>query len=161
MRAPESIEGMEVSAGARVFSFSGQKLDDRLPKNCHSCAACLRSIRSAKLRRDLHLRPEFRPPDGCGTDLRIRLAETEDAEDFLELTAEERSLVELRLAVSRAVRARRLKSKLTQSEVARKLKTSQPNVCKMESGSRDVSLDQMFRAFFALGGKSKEVLLLK
>jgi hypothetical protein len=85
----------------------------------------------------------------------------EDAEDFLELTAEERSLVELRLAVSRAVRDLRVRSNLTQTDVAKRLKTSQPNVCKMEAGSRDVSLDQMFRAFFVLGGKPNEVFLAR
>ena len=37
----------------------------------------------------------------------------EDAEDFLELTAEERQLVELRLVLSRAIRARREQQNLT------------------------------------------------
>jgi hypothetical protein len=41
----------------------------------------------------------------------------EDAEDFLELTVEERRLVELRLAVSRAVRKHREQQKLTQGRV--------------------------------------------
>jgi hypothetical protein len=84
-----------------------------------------------------------------------------NAEDFLELTDEERGLVELRLAVSRAVRNRRVKRKLTQSAVARRLRTSQPNVSKIESAARDVSLDQMFRALFALGGNAKEILHLQ
>jgi predicted XRE-type DNA-binding protein len=84
----------------------------------------------------------------------------EDADDFLELTDEERSLVDLRLAVSTAVRNRRMRRKLTQHAVAKKLKTSQPNVSKIENGSRDVSLDQMFRAYFALGGRSKDILRL-
>ena len=53
--------------------------------------------------------------------------------------------------VSRAVRARRVQSKLTQSDVARELKTSHLNVCKMESGFRDVSLDQICGAFFVVG----------
>jgi predicted XRE-type DNA-binding protein len=64
-----------------------------------------------------------------------------DAEDFLELTVEERQLVELRVAVSRAVRALRERQNLTQTQVARKLKTSQPRIAKLESGASDVSLD--------------------
>ncbi len=80
-----------------------------------------------------------------------------DAEDFLELTQEERDLVELRLAVSRAVRARRLKRRLTQAQAAELLKTSQPRVARMEMGTRGVSLDLMFRSLYALGGSLKDV----
>src|SRR5262249_55126107 len=80
----------------------------------------------------------------------------EDAEDFLELPAEERRLVDLRLAVSRAVRARRQQQRLTQEQLARKLKSSQSRVAKLEAGSADVSLDLMFRGLFALGGSLKD-----
>jgi predicted XRE-type DNA-binding protein len=83
----------------------------------------------------------------------------EDAEDFLELTVEERRLVDLRFAVSRAVRARREQQHLTQEQVARKLKSSQSRIAKMEAGSADVSLDLMFRALFALGGSVKDLRL--
>ena len=75
-----------------------------------------------------------------------------DAEDFLELNDEERRLVELRVAISRAVRARREQQGLTQQQVARRLKTSQPRVAMMEAGAADVSLDSMFRGLFVLGG---------
>jgi len=81
----------------------------------------------------------------------------EDAEDFLELTVEERRLVELRLAVSRAVRARREQQHLTQEQVAKKLNSSQSRVAKMEAGSTDVSLDLMFRGLFALGGSLEDL----
>jgi predicted XRE-type DNA-binding protein len=80
-----------------------------------------------------------------------------DAEDFLELTPEEQDLVELRIAVSRAVRARRVQQRLTQAETAKKLKTSQPRVAKIEAGASDVSLDLMFRGLFILGGTMKDV----
>jgi predicted XRE-type DNA-binding protein len=83
----------------------------------------------------------------------------EDAEDFLELTTEERRLVELRLAVSRAVRARREEQHLTQEQVARKLNSSQSRVAKLEAGAADVSLDLMFRGLFALSGSLKGLRL--
>jgi ribosome-binding protein aMBF1 (putative translation factor) len=82
----------------------------------------------------------------------------EDAEDFLELTEEERKLVQLRLDVCRAVRAQRKRAGLTQEQTARRLKTSQPRIARMESGAKDVSLDQMFHGLFALGGSAKDVL---
>ena len=81
----------------------------------------------------------------------------EDAEDFLELTEEERKLVHLRLAVSRAVRDRRKHLKLTQGQTAKLLKTSQPRIASMEAGAEDVSLDQMFHGLFALGGSMSDV----
>jgi predicted XRE-type DNA-binding protein len=80
-----------------------------------------------------------------------------DAEDFLELTEEERQLVELRVTVSRAIRERRKRQGLTQKQVAKKLNTSQPRVAKMEVGASDVSLDQMFRGLFSLGGSLKDL----
>jgi len=84
-----------------------------------------------------------------------------NAEDFLELTAEERHLVELRVAVSRAVRVLRERQNLTQKQVAKKLQTSQPRVAKIESGASDVSLDLMFRGLFALGGTLKDLRLAR
>jgi predicted XRE-type DNA-binding protein len=80
-----------------------------------------------------------------------------DAEDFLELSADERQLVALRIAVSRAVRSLREAQNLSQSQVAKKLKTSQPRIAKIEAGSSDVSLDLMFHGFFSLGGKISEL----
>lgn len=67
-----------------------------------------------------------------------------DAEDFLGLTEEERRLVELRLAVSRAVRTQRVKHGVTQQQLASKLKSSQSRVAKIESAAADVSLDLSF-----------------
>jgi DNA-binding XRE family transcriptional regulator len=75
-----------------------------------------------------------------------------DAEDFLELTREERLLVEIRVAVSNAIRARRKRSSLTQTEAAKLLKTSQSRFARIEAGSADVSLDLMFKGLFRLGG---------
>ena len=74
-----------------------------------------------------------------------------DAEDFIELTEEERQLVELRVTVGR-LRTQREWQGLTQKQVAKKLKTSQPRVARMEVGASDVSLDLMFRGLFSLGG---------
>ena len=80
-----------------------------------------------------------------------------DASDFLGLTTEERELVELRLAVSRAVRRGRQAKKMTQEQLARALESSQSRVAKIEAGAADVSLDLMFRGLFAVGGKLADV----
>lgn len=76
-----------------------------------------------------------------------------DAADFLELTDEERSMVEARLAASRAIRRAREKLGLTQQQLAEKLNSSQSRVAKIEAGASDVSLDLLVRALFAVGGR--------
>ncbi len=75
-----------------------------------------------------------------------------DAGDFLGLTEEESRLIDVRLAVSRAVRRLREERHMTQQQLAVKLKSSQSRVAKIEAGARDVSLDLMFRGLFAVGG---------
>jgi ribosome-binding protein aMBF1 (putative translation factor) len=85
----------------------------------------------------------------------------EHAEDFLELSEEERKLVRLRLAVCRAMRDRRKKIGLTQSQLAKRLNTSQPRIARMEAAADDVSLDQMFSGLFALGGSIKDIVKVR
>jgi transcriptional regulator with XRE-family HTH domain len=75
-----------------------------------------------------------------------------DAEDFLELTAEERCLVDLRVRMAREIRSLRLEQNLTQVELAKKMKTSQPRVNRIEAASSDVSLELLFRTYYILGG---------
>jgi hypothetical protein len=80
-----------------------------------------------------------------------------DAADFLGLTDEERQLVELRLAVSRAVRSRRKTQHLTQRQVAARMGSSQSRVAKIEAAAPDVSLDLMFSGLFAVGGGVSDI----
>lgn len=84
-----------------------------------------------------------------------------DAEDFLDLTVEERRLVALRVALSRLVRALRERQNLTQIEVAKRLKTSQPRIARIENAASDVSLDLMFRSLFALGGTLEDLRMAR
>ena len=80
-----------------------------------------------------------------------------DADDFLEITEEESRLVDIRLAVSRAVRNARIARNLTQAQAAKVLNTSQPNVSKIEGAAGDVSLDLVYRSLFRLGGTAADV----
>lgn len=82
-----------------------------------------------------------------------------DAEDFLELTLEERQLVDLRLALARQVRRLREARKMTQSQLASKLGSSQSRVAKIESATASVSLDLMMRGLFAVGGTLEDLSL--
>lgn len=76
-----------------------------------------------------------------------------NAEDFLGLTPEERQIVALRVAVARAVRLRREKMQLSQEELAKRIRSSQSRVAKIEAAASGISLDLSFRSLFALGGK--------
>ena len=79
------------------------------------------------------------------------------AADFLELSAEEAALVETRLAVSRALRQRRQRQGVTQGALAKKLRSSQSRVAKMEAGDPSISLDLLLRAFFATGATKRDL----
>ena len=80
-----------------------------------------------------------------------------DAADFLGLTDAEQKLVNLRIAVSRAVRKHRERKKMTQQELAKALKSSQSRVAKLEAGAPDVSLDLLFRSLFVVGGRLGDI----
>lgn len=79
------------------------------------------------------------------------------AADFLELTAEEAAVVEMRLAVSGALRVRRQRQGLTQAALAKKLHSSQSRVAKMEAADPSISLDLLLRAFFATGATKRDL----
>jgi predicted transcriptional regulator len=79
------------------------------------------------------------------------------AQDFLQLSDAERALVELRLALSHSLRNWRKRRGLSQVELARRLKSSQSRVAKMEAGDTSVSVDLLVRSLFAIGAKPKDL----
>jgi predicted XRE-type DNA-binding protein len=76
-----------------------------------------------------------------------------DAVDFLEMSDEERQLLDARVALALAIRRQRESLNLSQKELGARLKTSQPRVAKIERAAPDVSLDQLVRALTAAGGR--------
>ncbi len=85
----------------------------------------------------------------------------EDTADFLGLTEEEQLLVELRAGLAKAIRQRRSSSGISQQQAASKIKTTQPRFAKIEAAAPDVSLDQMFRGLFAVGGTVRDLIQRK
>ena len=75
-----------------------------------------------------------------------------DAAGFLEMSDEERQLLDVRVALALAIREQREASNLSQMELGARLKTSQPQIAKIERAASDVSLDQLLRALTAAGG---------
>ena len=82
---------------------------------------------------------------------------TGDAAEFLGLTAEEAAFVELKLALADYLREMRTQRGWTQSQVARRLGSSQSRVAKMEVADASVSLDLLVKSLLALGASRGEV----
>jgi len=77
--------------------------------------------------------------------------------EFLGLSKEEAAFVELKLALAGSLRAHRVRSRMTQTEVARALHSSQSRVAKMESGDPSVSIDLLVRSLLSLGVSRREI----
>jgi len=81
----------------------------------------------------------------------------DSAADFLEFSAEEAAFLETKLALSESLRTRRTAQRLSQAALAKRLKSSQSRVAKMEAADPTVSVDLLLRALFALGATPKDV----
>lgn len=77
--------------------------------------------------------------------------------DFLELSPEEAAFVELKLRLSESLRQRRTRQNLSQTALARKIKSSQSRVAKMEAGDPTVSIDLLIRALLATGATHSDL----
>jgi DNA-binding XRE family transcriptional regulator len=77
--------------------------------------------------------------------------------ELLGLSRAEEALVELKLLLSRSLRERRARRRLTQAQLARLLKSSQSRVAKMEAGDPSVSIDLLIRSLLAIGTTQREL----
>ena len=78
-------------------------------------------------------------------------------DEFLGLTSAESALIDTKLALGRSLRDRRAAEGLTQAALARRLRSSQSRVAKMEAGDSTVSVDLLLRALFSLGARPRDV----
>ena len=79
------------------------------------------------------------------------------AEDFLGLSVEEAAYVEMKVMLSRKLKEQRTRKRLSQTQVARLINSSQSRVARMEAGDPSVSLDLLVKSLLALGASRKEV----
>ena len=79
------------------------------------------------------------------------------AADLLDLSPEEARVIELRLALADCLREVRVQKRLSQAAVAKKIRSSQSRVAKMEAGDQSVSLDLLLRSLFALGVSRRQI----
>ena len=79
------------------------------------------------------------------------------AKDFLGMSDEEESYVNLRLRLAEGLKTRRQANGVTQVGLAQAIKSSQSRVAKMEAGDPTVSLDLLVKSLFALGASNREL----
>jgi ribosome-binding protein aMBF1 (putative translation factor) len=79
------------------------------------------------------------------------------AEEFLGLSKEEAAFVEMKLALAESLRKRRQARRLTQTQLARKIGSSQSRVAKMEAADSSVSIDLLVRSLLAMGVSRSDV----
>jgi ribosome-binding protein aMBF1 (putative translation factor) len=79
------------------------------------------------------------------------------AKDFLGMSDQEESYVNLRLSLAEGLKTRRQARGVTQIGLAQAIKSSQSRVAKMEAGDPTVSLDLLVKSLFALGASNREL----
>ena len=81
-------------------------------------------------------------------------------QEFLGLSGEETAFIELKLSLAQSLRTERQRRGLTQTQLAKRLESSQSRVAKMEAGDASVSVDLLVRSLFKLGAKRSDVARL-
>ena len=77
--------------------------------------------------------------------------------EFLQLSPQEAAYVEIKLELAEKLRQQRQKRKMSQSQLAKMVRSSQSRVAKMEAADPTVSLDLLVRSLLIVGSSSTEV----
>jgi len=77
--------------------------------------------------------------------------------EFLGLSDAEMMIIDMRITLGKRIRAARERQQLTQSDLAKRIRSSQPRVAKIEAGEEGVSLDLMTKAALAVGMTRKQI----
>lgn len=81
----------------------------------------------------------------------------ESVQEFLGLSDADAALIEMKLSLSRSLRDRRQQRGLSQVELAKRLRSSQSRVAKMEAGDPSVSMDLLVNSLLVLGAKPTDL----
>jgi DNA-binding XRE family transcriptional regulator len=77
--------------------------------------------------------------------------------EFLDLNDAEAQFLEIKFSLVRMLRLCRERNHLTQAQLAKKIKSSQSRVAKMEAGDPSVSLDLLMRSILAAGANRRQL----
>lgn len=78
-------------------------------------------------------------------------------QEFLDLSAEEAAYIEVKVRLAVGLREWRRRRALTQADLAKRLRSSQSRIAKMEAGDPSVSLDLLVRSLLTLGASRREL----
>lgn len=95
--------------------------------------------------------------DGKRRRLEARGWRVGTTQECLGLSAEEAAYVELKVRLAVGLREWRRRRNLTQAALAKRLRSSQSRIAKMEAGDPSVSLDLLVRSLLTLGASRREV----
>jgi ribosome-binding protein aMBF1 (putative translation factor) len=76
-------------------------------------------------------------------------------QELLGLSDEEAAIVEMRVRLAGMVREKRQVKRMTQRDLARRMRSTQPRVARLEQA--EASLEMLIRALFALGATRREI----
>ena len=79
------------------------------------------------------------------------------ATDFLGLSAAEEQLVAMKMSLSARLKKAREQRRITQTDLAKRMGSSQSRVAKMEAGDPGVSLDLLVQGLLAVGATRREI----
>lgn len=79
------------------------------------------------------------------------------AQEFLSLSDAETAYVELKLALSSSLRQWRTQRGVTQMELAKRLRSSQSRIAKMEAADMSVSIDLLVRSLLSVGATRSDL----
>ena len=82
---------------------------------------------------------------------------TVTVQGFLGLSNEEMAVIEVKVALARRLREQRARAGLSQTRIARIIRTSQPRVAKMEAADKTVSIDLLVKALLKTGVSVQEI----
>jgi len=80
--------------------------------------------------------------------------------EFLGLSEQENTYIELKLSLGENLKKRRLQNKLTQVELAKLLRSNQSRIAKMESGDPSVSIDLLVKSLLLLGTTRQDLAMI-
>ena len=82
---------------------------------------------------------------------------TVTVQGFLGLSDDDMAIIEVKVALAKRLRAQRMRAGLSQVEVAKIVRSSQPRVAKMEAADKTVSIDLLVKALVKTGVSVQEI----
>ncbi len=79
------------------------------------------------------------------------------ASEFLGLSSAEEELVAMKLSLSAKLKKARERRQITQTDLAKRMGSSQSRVAKMEAGDPGISLDLLVQGLLAAGATRREI----